>query len=87
MAELLGYKNPHDAIRKYCKGVSESRAPSSGGIQAVKIIPRPDLLRLVAKSKLPAAEAFEELVYGEVIPSVRITGMFATNTIFIPNVN
>jgi hypothetical protein len=41
------------------------------------IIPERDLYRLVMKSKLPAAERFEEWVVGQVLPSIRKTGSFS----------
>lgn len=74
VAEALGYKNPHDAIRSHCKGVSDIRTPSAGGIQRVKIIPERDVYRLIMRSKLPAAEQFEEWVVGEILPSIRKKG-------------
>ncbi|SFG84648.1 BRO family, N-terminal domain [Algoriphagus hitonicola] len=54
------------------------RLPSEGGIQNTKIIPRPDVYRLIAKSKLPAAERFENLIFEEVLPSIHKTGMYLT---------
>lgn len=77
VAELLGYANPHDAIRTHCKGVSETRTPSNGGMQTVKIIPERDVYRLVMRSKLPEAERFEEWVVGEVLPKLRKTGAYS----------
>jgi anti-repressor protein len=69
VAEVLGYHNPHEAIRRFCKGVSETRIPSPGGPQNMKIIPKRDLYRLIMHSKLPQAEAFEEWVFGTVLLS------------------
>ncbi len=76
VAEKLGYGNPHEAIRTHCKGVSEIRTPSKGGMQKVKIIPERDVYRLVMRSKLPTAEKFEEFVVSEVLPSIRKTGSY-----------
>lgn len=76
VAEKLGYGNPHEAIRTHCKGVSEIRTPSKGGMQTVKIIPERDVYRLVMRSKLPTAEKFEEFVVSEVLPSIRKTGSY-----------
>ena len=36
-----------------------------------------NVYRLIAHSKLPAAEKFEKWVFDEVIPSIRKTGMYA----------
>lgn len=76
VAEKLGYGNPHEAIRTHCKGVSEIRTPSKGGMQTVKIIPERDVYRLVMRSKLPTAEKFEEFVVSEILPSIRKTGSY-----------
>lgn len=78
VAEILGYSNPHDAVRRFCKGVSETRTPSAGGMQTVKIIPERDLYRLIMRSKLPSAERFEEWVVGEVLPAIRKHGGYLT---------
>lgn len=74
VAEALGYTNPQKAIRDHCKGVNETFLPSKGGVQTVKIIPEPDLYRLIIKSKLPSAEKFERWVFEEVLPSIRKCG-------------
>lgn len=70
-AKLLGYKNPQEAIRTHCKGVSEMLTPTNGGNQKIKVIPEGDLYRLIIRSKLPAAEKFEKWVFEEVLPSIR----------------
>jgi len=74
VAELLGYSNPLKAVRDHCKGVNEMGTPSAGGVQLMKIIPERDVYRLIMKSKLPAAEQFEEWVVGTVLPSIRKNG-------------
>lgn len=80
VAEVLGYKNPHDAIRKNCKGVRDLLTPSAGGQQMTKFIPRPDVYRLITKSKLPAAEEFEKWVFEDVLPSIHKTGSYNSFT-------
>lgn len=74
VARVLGYTNPHEAVRTHCKGVSEILTPSAGGQQTVKIIPERDVYRLVMRSRMPNAERFEEWVVGDVLPSIRKTG-------------
>lgn len=74
VADLLGYARPADAVRKHCKGVSETATPTAGGTQLIKIIPERDVYRLVMRSKLPEAEKFEEWVVSEVLPSIRKRG-------------
>lgn len=76
VADLLEYANPHEAIRTHCKGVREMLTPSAGGDQVTKVMPERDVYRLVMRSRLPAAEAFEEWVVGEVLPAIRKTGSY-----------
>lgn len=78
VALVLGYVNPADAVTKHCKGIAK-RYPlqTAGGMQEVRIISEPDMLRLIVGSKLPAAERFERWVFEEVLPSIRKTGSYA----------
>jgi len=78
-AEIIGHTNPARAIREFCKGVTETVTPTSGGIQAVKIIPESDLYRLIIRSKLPAAEKFERWVFDDVLPTIRKHGLYAAD--------
>mgnify|MGYP003304188054 CR=1 FL=1 len=78
VATMLGYSNPRDALSKHCRGVAKRDIPSTSGIQQMNIIPEGDVYRLIARSKLPAAEKFESWVFDEVLPSIRKTGMYAT---------
>lgn len=82
VADILGYAKPRDAIASHCKGAAFHGLLTSGGQQDMQIIPERDLYRLVMRSKLPAAEAFEEWVVGEVLPSIRKTGYFAQDRWF-----
>ena len=81
VAEALGYSQPAKAIREHVKdthkGVSEMDTP--GGRQQIIIIDEAGLYSLVLRSKLPAAEAFQEWVVAEVIPSLRKTGSYSVN--------
>jgi len=43
------------------------------------IIPERDVYRLIMRSKLPAAERFEEWVVGEVLPEIRKTGSYGVS--------
>ncbi len=71
VAALLGYAKPRNAVAEHCKGGIVLGLPSAGGMQATTIIPERDVYRLIMRSKLPAAERFEEWVVGEVLPSIR----------------
>ena len=76
VAKALGYSRPADAITAHCKGSVKHRLPTNGGMQELKIIPEGDVYRLIAHSKLPAAEKFESWVFDEVLPSIRKTGSY-----------
>lgn len=78
VAEALGYARPDQAIAKHCKAVLTSPLDSGGQVRHMKIIPERDVYRLIMRSKLPAAEKFEEWVVGEVLPSIRKHGTYAT---------
>ena len=89
IAKSLGYKNPRDAILRHCRGVVKhdmgvvtgKRKDGTDAIQNVEmsVIPEGDIYRLTAKSELPGAEKFEAWIFDEVLPSIRKTGMYATN--------
>lgn len=79
IATVLGYQNTRKALNDHCCGVT-NRYPitdSLGRIQEAQFITEGDLYRLVAASKLPAAEAFEAWVFDEVLPSIRRLGVYA----------
>ena len=76
VATILGYERTADAIRVHCKGAVKRRLLTQGGEQDVTIIPERDVYRLIMRSRLPAAERFEEWVVGEVLPSIRMTGCY-----------
>src|SRR5690606_5621216 len=65
VAELLGYKNTRDAISKHCKATSDVAIHDGSQNRIMAIIPERDVYRLIMKSKLSAAEKFEEWVVGE----------------------
>ncbi|MEW6903242.1 phage antirepressor KilAC domain-containing protein [Trueperella pyogenes] len=78
VATALGYKDPTNALKLHCKGVAKHHPlETSGGTQQFRFITEGDLYRLVASSKLPAAERFESWVFDEVLPSIRRHGMYA----------
>ncbi|WP_300632640.1 BRO family protein [Pseudomonas sp.] len=74
VADALGYSKPENAVARHCKAATTT--PKQGG-GFMTIIPERDLYRLVMKSKLPAAEKFEDWVVGQVLPSIRKTGSFS----------
>lgn len=78
VAGVLGYTNPQKALRDHCKAAiavgSEGVNDSFTLDPQTKIIPERDVYRLIMRSKLPAAEKFEEWVVSVVLPSIRKTG-------------
>ncbi|WP_409968482.1 BRO family protein [Bengtsoniella intestinalis] len=77
VANVLGYTNARDAMRRHCKGVVKHDTLTEGGIQSLSFIPEPDVYRLIFRSKLPAAQAFEQWVVEVVLPTIRKTGEYA----------
>jgi prophage antirepressor-like protein len=75
---VLGYANARKAVSDHCKekGVTKRDTLSKGGKQQAIFINEPNLMRLVVKSKLPAAEKFEAWVFEEVLPTIRKTGKY-----------
>lgn len=85
-AKMLGYKRTADAVRQHCKytqdvGGLRFTDPHNVALDPqTKIIPEPDLWRLIIKSKLPEAEKIEEWVFGEVLPSIRRDGGYISSS-------
>ncbi len=76
VADVLGYEKPENAVARHCRG-SVTTPIQGGGF--LTIIPERDVYRLIMRSKLPAAEKFEEWVVGEVLPSIRKHGAYMTS--------
>jgi toxin-antitoxin system, toxin component, bro family len=78
VAEVLGYSNPRKALSDHVKGTHKgvTNCDTLGGKQQLTIIDEAGLYLLVLRSKLPAAEDFQEWVVAEVIPSIRKTGKY-----------
>ncbi|MCD8850963.1 phage antirepressor [Staphylococcus xylosus] len=84
VAEVLGYTNPHKAVRDHTKerGVTiRSVIDSLGRYQDKKFIDEGNLYRLITRSKLPQAEQFEEWVFEDVLPSIRKHGLYVTDNV------
>lgn len=78
VAKILGYENPSKAIITHCKSSDITKryfAHSNGtGGTNVQMIKEGNVFRLVMKSKLPSAEAIQDWVCDEVLPSIRKHG-------------
>ena len=79
ICEALGYKDPTTAVRNHCKGVPKQHPlQTPGGMQELRVLTEPDVLRLIVKSELPGAERFEAWVFEDVLPTIRKTGSYGT---------
>ena len=78
VAAALGYADTDQAVRKHCKAAKTYPVEMTGQVRNVKMIPERDVYRLILRSKKPSAEAFEEKVVGEILPSIRKTGSYST---------
>lgn len=80
VAKVLGYSNPHKAIRDHCreKGCTFRSVPTKGGRQKKRFIDEGNLYRLITNSKLPNAEKFETWIFDEVLPTIRKHGAYMT---------
>lgn len=79
VATALGYKDTTNALKSHCKkdGVAIHHLTDSlGRSQETKFISEGNVYRLIAKSKLPAAEKFESWVFDDVLPTIRKTGSY-----------
>ena len=86
VATALGYTNPRKAVRDHTRGGTKcsigvqtgKKADGSPAVQMVEMlfIPEGDLYRLIAHSKLPSAERFEQWVFDEVLPAIRKHGAY-----------
>lgn len=81
VAEALGYARPNDAIQQHCKGAAKHRPlQTGGGVQEMRVVSEPDMLRLIVNSTLPAAVRFERWVFEVVLPSVRRRGSYRSGS-------
>ena len=81
VAKALGYTNPNKAVNDHCRAITKRSTPISGKVQSINFIPEGDVYRLIIRSKLPAAEKFELWVFDEVIPTIRKTGGYMTDSL------
>lgn len=77
VAEVLGYTDTDQAVRKHCKAVDSYAVETTGQVRNVNIIPERDLYRLIFRSRLPEAERFEDWVVSEVLPALRKNGTYS----------
>ena len=82
VAEALGYTNPRKAIIDHVddddKGVTNR--DTLGGTQQMTILNESGLYSLIFGSRLESAKRFKRWVTSEVLPSIRKTGSYSTNS-------
>lgn len=82
VAEVLGYAKPRNAIAKHIDDEDKKDAPIQGdlgGMQQMTLINESGLYSLILSSKLPNVKKFKRWVTSEVLPSIRRTGLYATD--------
>jgi anti-repressor protein len=62
------------------KGARDLGYSHNDVVRQYQIIPECDVYRLIMRSRLPAAQKFEEWVVGEVLPSIRKRGAYLAPT-------
>jgi anti-repressor protein len=84
VAMILGYSDAPRAIRDHCRkqssvgkvGVLPTLSVFKGLHPQTTLINEGDVNRLILRSKLPAAERFQDWLFEEVLPSIRKTGSY-----------
>lgn len=80
VAEVLGYKDTSDALRKHVDEEDKlsRQIADSGQNRSMYLINESGLYSLILKSKMPNAKKFKRWVTSEVLPSIRRHGAFMT---------
>lgn len=85
IARALGYSNASKAISTHCKKLEKEmidvssqngNAHKARKTQEMLVIARPDVYRLIVKSRLDSADQFESWVFDEILPMVEATGAY-----------
>ena len=81
VAEILGYTNPSKALIDHIDAEDKlnNESLSSLGQRGGWLINESGLYSLILSSKLPTAKQFKKWVTGEVLPSIRKTGLYAVD--------
>ena len=72
--EIVNVSQACTAIKVAHKGISSTY--TLGGTQAMTTVDVPGLFKLIFKSRSARAEAFQDWVYEEVLPSIAMTGSY-----------
>lgn len=83
IAIALGYENTRDAIARHVDEEDKNTVAIHDGIKGnpnMTIINESGMYALIFSSRLPKAKEFKHWVTSEVLPSIRKTGSYSTNT-------
>lgn len=81
VCKILGIVNHKNVIKRLNqKGVHSIDYLTPGGMQKTIFINESNLYKVIFQSRKPEAEAFTEWVTSEVLPSIRKTGQYISNT-------
>ena len=76
--KALGYAGGRNTIaRLFGEGVSKWNTPTNGGMQELTYLTEPQLYKLIMRSHAKNAEAFQDWVCGEVLPTIRKRGQYS----------
>jgi prophage antirepressor-like protein len=94
VATGLGYANPSEAVKNHCKKAKSLKSLDNSKTllllknnelrSDMQFIPESDVYRLVMRSKLESAEAFQDWLVDEVLPSIRKTGGYQLSGFALP---
>lgn len=77
---ILGYSRPNEAVTAHCKHMKLLKHGEMAYLEiptrGMYILPESDLYRLIMRSKMPAAESFQDWVMEKVLPEIRQTGRY-----------
>ena len=83
VATALGYAKPRNAIERHVDSEDKKDAPiqgTLGGTQSMTIVNESGLYSLILGSELDGAKRFKRWVTSEVLPAIRKTGAYATDS-------
>ena len=87
VAEILGYSNPRDALSKHVDDEDKATVAIHDGSQNRNLttINESGLYSLILSSKLPNAKKFKRWVTSEVLPTLRKSGGYISNSEMMVN--
>jgi prophage antirepressor-like protein len=92
VCDVLGIKNVTETLRNFRQkdvfALSSTEGKSLGFSHAsagINLINEPGVYRLIFKSRKPAALAFQDWVYDEVLPTLRKTGFYGIINKYVPS--